>query len=179
VSTLTRLGLAVCLLLPSGLAAQRPAPARERPASAQRAEAPAARRQLLQQEVVERFLQRVSNRLGLDEAQRRQLVQVVRMHDAQRRELTRQARQLRQDLVRAANDASTPPGELDRVLARMGELRQRDLQLWRAEQADLARVLTPRQRAQFMVLRLDFFEMVQRARQAPGAPLQPNAPGLP
>jgi hypothetical protein len=154
-----------CLLLvgPWGLAAQQPG---DVPAARPRAlrQGPALRRQMLQQRVVARFMDRVSQRLALDAGQRQRLEQVLRSNEVERRALTREARDVRVQLERAASDPSTPDRQYDELLTRMGDLRARDLDLWRHEQAQLATVLTARQRAQFMAMRLEFLEMVQRAR---------------
>ncbi len=55
----------------------------------------------------------------------------------------------------------------------------RDLALWQSEQAQLATVLTPRQRAQFMAMRLEFAELVQRMRQQRAAARNQGDPGTP
>src|SRR5512146_1248583 len=163
--------LAFLLMLagPPGVAAQqlddRAAPRRpgQRPG---RPALGAARRQMLQQRIFARFMDRATVRLGLTADGRQRLEQVVLTNEGQRRELARQARALRSELARASADANTPDSQFDRLLRQMGELRARELDLWRSEQTDLAGVLTPRQRAQFLAMRLEFFEMVQRARQA-------------
>jgi len=175
---------ALALLPPAALLAQQPGPFpqdRALPARAgpglQRPDA-AARRQRLQQMVNARFMDRATQKLGLNAADRQRLEEVLRQNDAQRRQLTREARGVRQELVTASNDPATAPADFERLLSRMDDLRARDLQLWRDEQARLGTVLTPRQRAQFMAMRLEFTEMVQRMRQqrraqAPGGPQAP------
>ncbi len=175
----------VLLLAPVALAAQNPAPIpQDRPLPAMTGRGPqgpggAARRQRLQQMVFARFMDRAAQRLQLSAGDRQRLEQVLKDNEAQRRELAREARSVRQQLVAATGDPATPTPEFERLLNRMGDLRARDLQLWRDEQARLGAVLSPRQRAQFMAMRLEFTEMVQRMRQqrqraaAPGGPTAP------
>ncbi len=177
--------LLALLLAPATALAQRPGPfSVERPLrahAATRQRPPGAalmRRQQLQQQVFARFMDRAQQRLGLSAAERQRLEQVVRANEVQRRELAREARQVRQQLNVAARDPNTPQAEYDRLLAQVAELRQRDLALWREEQAQLATVLNPRQRAQFMAMRMEFAEMVQRMRQQ-RAQAQAGDPGVP
>ncbi len=177
--------LLVLPLAPATALAQRPGPfSIERPPRAPGAARPgqrgvgALRRQQLQQQVFTRFMDRAQQRLGLSAADRQRLEQVIRANEVQRRELAREARQVRQQLNVAARDPSTPQSEYDRLLAQVADLRQRDLALWRDEQAQLATVLNPRQRAQFMAMRMEFAEMVQRMRQQ-RAQAQQGGPGTP
>jgi Spy/CpxP family protein refolding chaperone len=153
------------LVTPLAAAGQRPGVFRPRRPAA--AGAPGTlRRQALQQEVFTRFMDRVSERLALTSVARQRLEEVLRANNMRRRELAQDARAARRDLVAATADPNTPPAEFDRLLGRMADLRARDLDLWRSEQAELERVLTARQRAQLMAMRLDLAEMMQRARQA-------------
>ncbi len=173
-----RVMLALLLVLAGswGLAGQdREDAAARRPLRPALRQGPAGRRQLLQQRVVGRFMDRVTVRLGLDANQRQRLEQVLRDNEATRRVLAREARAVRTQLVRSAANPATSDQELERLMGQMSDLRARDLEVWRDEQAQLARVLTPRQRAQFMAMRLEFFEMVQRARQTRQQPLAEGA----
>jgi hypothetical protein len=106
-------------------------------------------------------------------------VRVVAANEVRRRDLAREARLLRQQLAAASRDASTPRAEYDRLLGGMADLRARDLELWRAEQAQLGQVLTPRQQAQVMAMRLEFFERVQRLREQRRELAQQPAPDAP
>lgn len=141
------------LLLPAGARAQAVAPRN------------APERRALQARVVDRFMDRVAERLRLDASRRRRLEDVLRQNEGRRRALAREAGALRQRLVRAADDPGVSDAELQRMLDQMADLRRRELDLWRDEQRSLATVLDARQRARFMVMRLQFTEMVQRARR--------------
>ena len=164
------------MLLATPLAAAAQRPGVFRPRRPVVAGAPGAlRRQALQQEVFVRFMDRVSERLALTPVTRQRLEQVLRANNVRRRGLAQEARATRRDLVAATADPNTPSAEYDRLLGRMADLRARDLDLWRSEQAELRQVLTPRQRAQLMAMRLDLAEMMQRARQARRAPPDTDA----
>ncbi len=176
-------GVLALLLAPVAAQGQRPGPfSVERPprGAGMRQLPPGAaqRRQRLQQQVFARFMDRAQQRLGLSPADRVRLEQVIRANEAQRRELAREARAVRQQLNAAARDPATPQSEYDRLLGQVAELRQRDLALWRNEQAQLATVLNPRQRAQFMAMRMEFAELEQRMRQQRAA-AQEGGPGTP
>ncbi len=175
------LGALLVLLLTPGLAlAQQPGPVSPEPPRLTPRQGPrgAQRLQRLQEQVFARFMDRASQRLGLSAGDRSRLEQVMRANEMQRRELAREARTVRQELAAAARDPNTPQSDYDRLLREMSDLRGRDLDLWRSEQAQLATVLTPKQRAQFMAMRIEFFEMVQRMRQR-RAQADAAGPGLP
>ncbi|HEU4648492.1 MAG TPA: hypothetical protein VFS33_05490 [Gemmatimonadales bacterium] len=144
-------GLALVLLLPAGASAQ--------------AQRNAPERRALQARVVDRFMDRAAERLRLDASQRRRLEDAMRQNEGRRRALAREAVGLRQRLAQAVDDANVPESEIQRMLDQMADLRRRELDLWQDEQRSLAGVLGPRQRAQFMVMRLQFTEMVQRMRR--------------
>ena len=174
------LPLLLILLAPAAARAQRapdmlPGPAQYRQAPLQEL----VRRRELQQQLFRRFMRQASLRLGLDPQQQQQLVRVVAANEVRRRDLAREARLLRQQLASASRDTATPQAEYDRLLGRMAELRARDLELWRGEQAQLGQVLTPRQQAQFMAMRLEFFERVQRLRERRRELAQQPAPAAP
>ncbi len=163
-------GVLALLLAPPALLAQQPGPFSAEPplrglGARQGPRGAALRRQQLQQQVFARFMDRAQQRLGLSPTDRQRLEQVIRANEVQRRQLAWEARMVRQQLTAAARDPNTPQADYDRLLARVADLRERDLALWRSEQTQLATVLTPRQRAQFMAMRMEFAELVQRMRQ--------------
>lgn len=161
--------LLAALLMPMAAQAQRPSASR---AAAQLQQQPdrapkgaAARRQALMARIFDRFMDRATVQLQLDARQRQQLEAVLRSNEARRRELAQEARQLRREQQAALRDPNTSSEAFQRVLDRMADVRARDLELYRSEQEQLARVLTPRQRTQFMALRQQFTEMVQQLRR--------------
>lgn len=135
------------------------------------------RRAALEAQVYQRFLDRASQQLGLDGAQRGRLDQVLQATAIQRRGLARKGGELRMELVRALRDPATTEAEFNRLLVELDSLRDREFEVWREEQRALAGVLNPRQRAAFIGLRGRFnerlLELRQRRRQD-GQRGQPN-----
>lgn len=162
----------VILLLGSLLAlaplvahAQTP-PRGERP----RTEAVQERRAELERRVHRQFVARAADRLGLDAAQRDRLHDVLRTGAEARRELAQESRQLRLELVRAVSAEDTPTATYERLLDRTAELRERERMLAHREDAALAGFLDARQRATFLVLRMQMSEQVRGMRGGrPGA----------
>ncbi|HSK17708.1 MAG TPA: Spy/CpxP family protein refolding chaperone [Longimicrobiales bacterium] len=110
-----------------------------------------ARRDSLEAEVVQKFVRRLGRELKLSSAQQSQTEQVLRQSGLQRRELSRASMQLRGRIYRAARSAETPEAEFVRLIAEHEALRVREHDLWRRDQEQLARILDPRQRAQFIL----------------------------
>lgn len=110
-----------------------------------------ARRDSLEAEVVQKFVRRLGRELKLSSAQQSQTEQVLRQSGLQRRELSRASMQLRGRIYRAARNSDTPEAEFVRLLAEHEALRVREHDLWRRDQEQLARIMDPRQRAQFIL----------------------------
>ncbi|MGQ0563218.1 MAG: hypothetical protein ACT443_15260 [Gemmatimonadota bacterium] len=142
-------GLLLCLvlLLPAAL------PAQNRPQQQ--------RRQELQREIGDRFMRQVAKQLRLDEATQSKLEQHLRQTGEQRRDLAERSQILRIQMVRAARDSATADAELRRLLSEATALRQKEEDLWQADQASLARILTPRQHVQFVFLWLRFTDQIR------------------
>lgn len=128
------------------------------------------RRQMLQQQVGERFLQHVSQQLRLDEPTRTKLEQHLRTSGQERQELARRGAQLRMEMMRAVRDSATPDAEFRRLLGDATALRQREEDLWKTDQQALARILTPRQQVQFVFMWLRFTEQIREVANRPGRP---------
>jgi Spy/CpxP family protein refolding chaperone len=135
----------VMLLAPGALHAQ------QGPPDAARRAAMEARRDSLENEIMQRFLASLDGELGLEAEQRARLDRALRDGAVRRRELMRSTGELRGRLHRATRAAGTTDGEFNRLLAEHETLRQRENEIWRREQEELARLLTPRQRAQFLM----------------------------
>ena len=88
--------------------------------------------------------------------------------------LETEVQSLRQELDRTLRDPATPDGEFESLLDRLAALRTRELELWHDEQRALAGVLTPRQRARFLVLAARFQERVRELRRGDAG--QPTGP---
>jgi chromosome segregation ATPase len=165
---MTRLGLV--LLLGLGLGSPAAVEAQQRGGSddARRA-AVQARRDSLEAEVVQRFLARLTRDLQLDAAQRAETERVLKRSSERRRALTREAGELRSRLHRALRSESTTDVEFQRLLADHETLRTREHDLWRQDQAELAAVLRPRQRVQFIVTWAHFQDTMREIMsQRPG-----------
>jgi Spy/CpxP family protein refolding chaperone len=141
-------------------------PRGERP----RMEAAQERRAQLEQQVHRQFVVRAADRLGLDQDQRDRLHDVLSAGAEARRELAQESRQLRMELMRAVSAEGTAAATYQRLLDRTAELREREQLLARREDATLAEFLDARQRATFLVLRMQMTEQVRGMRGGrPGA----------
>jgi hypothetical protein len=69
--------------------------------------------------------------------------------------------QLRRQLMRAARDSTVTDAEVDRMLGQLEQLRLREQDLWSRDNAALSQILTPRQRAIFL---LEFMRFNERIR---------------
>jgi hypothetical protein len=136
---------AVLLLAPVAGHAQQTGTDQERRAAFE------ARRDSLEAEVVQKFVRRLGRELKLSATQQAQTEQVLRQSGLQRRELSRASMQLRGSIYRAARRDDTPDAEFIRLLGEHETLRVREHDLWRRDQEQLARILNPRQRAQFIL----------------------------
>jgi hypothetical protein len=129
------------------------------------------RRAALQQQVVQRFVERSSRELSFSPAERTRVQEILLQSNARRQELAGEAVELRRRLNEAMRDPQTTDETLAALLDRLVDLREREHRMWRAEQDELARILPPRKRAQ-MTLRLLRLQDEIRAmiNQRPGAP---------
>jgi Spy/CpxP family protein refolding chaperone len=140
------------------------------------------RRAQLEARIHERFMDEVSSRLGLDEGQKERMSATLQQTMETRQSMALRGRQLRQHLVAAVQDSATAMTEIERILREMKELRRQEFELAEREDAVMAEFLTPRQQAEFLVLRTRFNERVQQLRgnmqrrgQGPMRP--PGGPG--
>lgn len=111
----------------------------------------AARRDSLEAEVVRKFVHRLARDLRLDADQRARTELVLRDSGVRRRDLSRASSQLRGRIYRAVRDTTTADADFVQLLADYEALSSREHELWRREQDELARILDPRQRAQFLL----------------------------
>jgi hypothetical protein len=147
--------LLLALLMPAALSAQR---------------GQAARRNMQEAEVFNRFLTRVSTDMRLNAAGRNRLEQYLRQSGRQRRELAQQTVQLRRRLVQATRDSTASEADIDQLLQQFTQLRAREQELWNRDQAELANQLTPRQRAVFLLQWVAFNERVRNIMQGRAPP---------
>ncbi|MBI4545284.1 MAG: hypothetical protein HY703_08825 [Gemmatimonadetes bacterium] len=123
------------------------------------------RRAALEAQLLERFVEHVAGRLELDEAGRQQLGAVLGASARRRGELAREAARLRRELGQALEDSATADAGFVRLLDELAAVRAGELEVWGEEQQGLARLLTPRQRGEFTVLRARFHERVLELRR--------------
>lgn len=134
------------------------------------------RRQALQQQIGERFMEHVTRQLQLDEPTKTKLEQHLRASGQERQQLARRAAQLRMQMMRAARDSATADAEFRRLLDEATQLRQKEEDIWRTDQQALARILTPRQQVQFVFMWLRFTDQIRElANRRPGGPGRPPA----
>lgn len=152
------------LLTPGLLGAQTPAtPQQERQ-----------RRERLETQIVERFMNHVATELQLDSDARTRLEQHLRQTATSRRALAQRTVELRGTMLRAVRDQSTPDAEFTRLINEMTRLRSQEEDMWKSDQESLSRILTPRQHARFVVMWIRFNEQIRdmamrRGQGVPGA----------
>ena len=149
---------AVLLLAPMPLVAQRPGGP------------PPPRREQLQKQISERFMDGVATQLKLDAATRAKLQEHLLKSGEQRRDLAERSQMLRIQMVRAARDSTTTDAELRKFINETTALKKSEDDIWRADQDALSRILTPRQHVQFMFMWLrlnDQIRDISNKRHAP------------
>ncbi|MEJ2215242.1 MAG: periplasmic heavy metal sensor [Gemmatimonadota bacterium] len=151
------------------------------PAAAQvpRRPMPQNERAVLQQRVHARFMEVLTRRLQLNDQQRDQVSAILQKDMQERLELGRKALQNQHALAVATADTTTNPAQIQALLDEMDRLRGQETALAAREDSALATVLTPRQRAEFIMLRNRFNERVRQIRggmRRPGMRGPPPAP---
>ena len=156
-----KLMLVLLVLLPSAVQAQ--APERER-------------REQLEAQIVQRFLNHTANELQLDAENRTRLEQHLRSTAPRRRALAQSTVQLRGQMLRAVRDETTPDSEFNRLINEMTRLRGQEEEMWKSDQEALSRILTPRQHARFVVMWIRFNEQVRDMAMGRGGQPGPGGP---
>jgi Spy/CpxP family protein refolding chaperone len=128
------------------------------------------RREELETQIVQRFLNHVANELQLDANSRTRLEQHLRQTAARRRTLAQSSVELRGHMLRAVRDEATPDAEFTRLINEMTRLRTQEDDMWKSDQESLSRILTPRQHARFVVMWIRFNEQIRDAAMRRGAP---------
>lgn len=121
----------------------------------------------LEQRLRQRLGVIVRQQLGLDDAQARQLGEVSGRYERERRELALRERELRQQLrdeLQGGDQANQD--RVARALDRMLEGQRTRLDIVQREQKDLAKFLTPVQRAKYLVLQEQVRRRLEEARRA-------------
>ena len=145
------------LFAPAVARAQQPMPDRQR-------------REELEAQIVQRFLDHAAVEMKLDANARTRLEQHLRQSAPARRNLAVQAMQLRGHMLRAVRDESTPDAEFTRLINETTRLRDQEEALWKSDQEALGRILTPRQHARFIVMWIRFNEQIRDMANKRGGP---------
>ena len=113
-----------------------------------------------------RVLEVVQRTLGATDDQMRQLVAVNHSYESERRELNQKDREARQTIrAEVLRDADADQNTVSRMLDAMVDVQRQRLDVFVREQRDLARFLTPVQRAKYATLQAGLRKRVEQLRQ--------------
>lgn len=141
------------------------------------------RRAELEQQFRHQFMAQVARRLNLTDEQRDRVRDVMADGMDARRDLALESEGLRIDLLQAVRDSTTEMSRFEEILGQLEDVRARELEIERREDAALAGVLDARQRAMFLMMRMQLNDRVRQMRgmRGPGAqggpPRGPGDPG--
>lgn len=122
------------------------------------------RRDSLEQALRQRFERRVQQVLGATDEQMRRLVPINRRFEGERRAMMVRERGVRAELRQALGAATPDEARVGRLLDTLLSLQQTRLELVEREQRELAAVLTPSQRARYLVLQEEIRRRVEGMR---------------
>lgn len=125
------------------------------------------RRAHLEEQVRQQFMEQVARRLELSEAQRQGMAEILGEGAEARRELAESSQALRRDLMRSVRDDATPMTTYERLLERLDAIREAERAIERREAERLGDVLNPRQRALFLMMRMQFNDRIRGMRGPP------------
>ncbi len=137
------------------------------------------RRAELEQQVRQRFMEQVGERLELSEAQRIRMAAILQEGAEARRELADDSRALRRELMQAVHREEASMATYERLLERLAAVREAERAIEQREEQRLAQVLDARQRAVFLIMRMQLNDRVRGMRGngvGPGAS-PPGGPG--
>lgn len=123
------------------------------------------RRAELEQRVRQQFLRHVADRLDLTAEQRTRVREVLAEGAEARRDLALESQALRIDLIQAVRDDEAEMARFEAILERLEAIRAREREIAQQEEAALAEVLDPRQRAVFLLLRMEMNDRVRQLRR--------------
>jgi hypothetical protein len=145
------------------------------PAGAQRTPPDNARRVQLEQQIRQRLARTLKERVGLTDAQLEQVGAVNSQFEERRRMLVEQERDIRIGLrEEVMREEQANQERVSRLLGQAIEVQQHRLRLLEEEQRELARFLTPVQRAKYMAIQEQLHRALEEMRR-PGAGRQPGA----
>ena len=134
------------------------------------------RRDALEQRIRGQFLAQVAQRLGLTEEQREGVREVLAGSAEARRDLALESQALRIDLIQAVRDEDAEMTRFEGILERLEAVRAQELEIEQAEEAALAEILDPRQRAVFLMLRMQLNDRIRQLRGGRGGPGMGGSP---
>ncbi len=150
-----RMRLAVCALASAALLA----------ASARGQDVESAQRPLVQA-LQRRVLDVVQRTLGATDEQMRQLVDINRRYEGERRALNQRDREARQTIrAEVLRESDADQDKVSRMLDQLVDVQKERLDVFAREQRDLARFLTPVQRAKYATLQEGLRKKVDQLRQ--------------
>ena len=120
------------------------------------------------------FARRVQQVIGASDEQMRRLAPINRRFESQRQTLLLEEREVRGELRRALRAAPPDETEVGQLLDRLFASQRRRLELVEQEQRELAAVLTPSQRARYLVLQQEVRRRVEGMREQRGRPRRPR-----
>lgn len=145
------------------------------PAGAQRTPPDNARRAQLEQQIRQRLARTLKERVGLSDAQLEQVRAVNSQFEERRRILVEQERDIRIGLrEEVMREEQANQERVSRLLDQAIEVQQHRLRLLEEEQRELAKFLTPVQRAKYMAIQEQLHRALEEMRR-PGARRQPGA----
>ena len=136
-------------------------------------------REQLEQRVRAQMGRVMRERLGLSEEQATRLSAVVEDFDGQRRELFQLEQATRRRVEALLLEGGDDQDEARELIGRMGELREQEAELFRAEQEALLDVLTPVQVLRLQELRQDLGRRIRALGGRNGQPGTGRGSGLP
>lgn len=137
------------------------------------------RREDLERQVRRQFMAQVAQRLQLTDEQREQVREVLAARAEDRRDLALESQALRIDLMQAVRDDDAEMSRFESILERLEAVRAREREIEQAEEEALAEILDPRQRAIFLMLRMQLNDRIRQMRGARGGPGMGGGPGGP
>ena len=157
---MTPIRTVICLLVGVGGMAGAPAPV-----GAQQGSQDRSRREQLQRQIEQQFMARATQDMALDAEQAEQLRSTAMQYAVERRGLERD-----EQAIKRALSGQLRPGvaaEQDSLVVLLGALqdvREAYIQSFRNELAEMEAFLDPVQRAQYVMLREELIEQIQRVR---------------
>lgn len=123
-----------------------------------------ARREELERQVRRQFLAQVAERLQLTTEQREQVREVLTARAEDRRDLALESQALRIELMQAVREEDAPMSRFEAILEELDAIRSRERGIEEQEEAALAEILDPRQRAVFLMLRMQLNDRIRQMR---------------